>query len=162
MKRGIVKHRAGGSRLVDALCRRVETYVGEREAAECWGSAARFSSVLDRLPGVTMLYARLGPGDPPLLVEIGRPGGGFLSPGRDAVEPGPEVELVLSVLARDYGGPEYYNVPLITAHMSATISRAQLESYVRLLESLAAARGVRLRLARRTLIARGLRGRRAG
>jgi hypothetical protein len=148
--------RLGARRLIDALCRRVETYASDREAAECWGSVARFASVVEKLPQIIMFYVRLNPNDILLLVEMYYEGGtSFLAPGRELLEPSESVEKVISILVRDYGGPSYYNVPLVTAHLSATLTRSQLESYVKLLESLAIARGVKLRLARRSLIARG-------
>ncbi len=154
--------RMGVKGVVEAVCRRIEDYLGVEEASECWGTVARFASTLDRLPGVLASYLRLSPGDSPLLVETARREPGYFSPGRSLLEPGREFETLISVLVRDYGGPQYYNIPLLTAHASATLTRQQMESYIRLLEGLAAAHGLHLKLARRTLVARTTRRRRRG
>ena len=67
-------------------------------------------------------------------------------------EPSETIERVLAALVRDYAGPDYYNIPLIAAHLNATLSGSQMAAYMRLLENLAAARGLQLKFARRSII----------
>jgi len=120
------------------------------EEAEALPEKAR---QLDRLPAARMLYLRPSPSDQPLLVEQPDPRGSYLAPGRVLEEPGEQQAWLAASLALHYQGPEYYNIPLIAAHMNATLDAGQLASYTRLLEALAAARGARLAASRRAAIA---------
>ena len=152
--------RGGLGRLLEAAAERAYSLLGdEPEAGEFRDLATRAPSLLDQLPGVSMFYVRLSPGDSPLLVEVPGQPGGYYSTGRPLLEPDPAVEEVVSVLVKGYGGPDYYNIPLIAAHLNATLTYRQMEEYMVLLESLAAAQGVRLELSRRYTLSRLLRPR---
>ena len=149
--------RGGLPRLLEAAAERASLLLGdEPEASEFDELASRAPGSLDQLPAVSMFYVRLSPGDQPLLVEVPGQPGGYYSTGRPLLEPDSRVERIVACLVRGYGGPDYYNIPLIAAHLNATMTGRQLEEYVTLLESLAAAQGVRLELARRYTIARRL------
>ena len=150
-----------GSRgLVDAAADRASQLVaGEREAEEMSSLRDRLARAVDQLPATRMLYVRLAAGDAPLLVEVPGEPGGYHSPGRVLEEPGSTVVDLVARLARHYAGPDYYNVPLVAAHLNATLDGGQLRLYTRLLEQLAAAHGAPLALARRTGMA-GLKRRR--
>ncbi len=137
--------------LVEAACRRASELVSEEELGVCHDTA-RLVKALDRLPRVRAFYIRLSPGDHPLLVEVPGSMGDFYARGRVLEEPDEALEELIAVLVRDYAGPAYYNIPLVTAHLNATLRGWQMENYMRLLESLAAAKGVRLPLARRTML----------
>lgn len=149
--------RGGLKGLVERAAAKAEALLAEEPEAEEFRSLAeRLPRLLDELPCSRMLYVRLNSSDHPLLVELPGEPGCYYSPGRVLEEPGSTVEEVVAALRRGYAGPEYYNIPLIAAHMNATLSSSQLTSYMRLLEQLAAARGLQLRLARRSLIGRNL------
>ncbi|MEB3851578.1 MAG: DNA double-strand break repair nuclease NurA [Desulfurococcales archaeon] len=122
-------------------------------AAEAEALREKLPRLLDQLPAARMGYVRLSPGDGLLLVEEPGEPGGYYSPGRVLEPPGSGWSWLVALLASQYSGPEYYNIPLIAAHLNATLSSDQLERYARLLESLAAARGLELRRARRAAIA---------
>ncbi|ABM81365.1 DNA double-strand break repair nuclease NurA [Hyperthermus butylicus] len=153
--------RRGGLRgLLEAAAEKAYVLLGdEPEASEFRSLAERLPELLDQLPGVSMVYVRLAPGDQPLLVEIPGPSGSYYSTGRVLVEPDAAVEEVLAALRRGYGDPDYYNIPLIAAHLNATITGRQMEEYMGLLESLALAQGVGLRFTRRYSISRRFRRR---
>ncbi len=153
---GMIVLRYGVRRIVETVCQRVSDYLGEREADECWDNSRRFTASLDTLPSTLLTYVRLGLGDKPLLVEIPFTSTTYFGCTREFYEPDERLETILSILVRDYGGPDYYNIPLIAAHMSATLKRQQLENYIKLLESLAAAHGVKLSVARSTALSRRL------
>jgi len=144
----------GLKRIVERLCSNMEKYLGDSEASVCWANADRLVSALDQLPAPLFIYVRLDPNDAPLLVELFATPGSIHSPGRILEEPSELVERVLAILVRDYAGPDYYNIPLIAAHLNATLSKGQMSAYMRLLESLAAARGLQLKFARRSIIGR--------
>ncbi len=147
----------GVRRVVESLCASIERLMpGEEEAEACWGGVERAVEAIDGLPGVEAVYVRLQPGEQPLLVELPAPHG-FWSPGRRMLAPDDYVEKTIALLLRDYGGGDYYNLYLVAAHVNATLSAGQMEAYMRLLDVLAAAHGVRLALARRTSMSRGLR-----
>jgi len=142
----------GLKRLVERLCSNIEKYLGDSEASVCWANADRLVSALDQLPAPLFIYVRLSPNDVPLLVELFATPSSIHSPGRILEEPSELVERVLAILVRDYAGPDYYNIPLIAAHLNATLSKSQMSAYMRLLENLAAARGLQLKFARRSII----------
>ncbi|HIC99571.1 MAG TPA: DNA double-strand break repair nuclease NurA [Pyrodictiaceae archaeon] len=146
----------GLKHVVERLCSNMEKYLGDNEASICWTNAERLVTALDQLPAPLFIYVRLDPNDTPLLVELFAAPGSIYSPGRILEEPSEPVERVLAALVRDYAGPDYYNIPLIAAHLNATLSGSQMLAYMRLLESLAAARGVQLKFARRSIIGRRL------
>ncbi len=154
--------RLGARGLVEAAAERAEQLLppGEREAHELRDQAGRVAAAVDQLPAPLLQYMRPAPGDPLLLVEHPGPVGGYHSPGRVLQEPRGSVLEALAAIVSGYAGPEYYNIPLIAAHLNATLSSRQLGNYLRLLESLAAARGVSLGLARRASMARRLARRR--
>jgi hypothetical protein len=154
--------RGGLRRLLEAAAERAYMLLGdELEASEFKDLALRAVHALDQLPGVSAFYIRLSPGEYPLLVEVpGRPGG-YYSTGRPLLEHDSLTESIIATLVKGYAGPEYYNVPLIAAHLNATLTYRQIEEYMTLLESLAAAQGVRLQLSRRYSIARALKQREA-
>ena len=149
--------RGGVRGLIERAAARAEALLAEEPEAEEFRSLAeRLPRLLDELPCSRMFYVRLGVGDHPLLVELPGEPGCYYSPGRVLEEPGSLVEEVVATLRNGYAGPEYYNVQLIAAHMNATLTSSQLASYMRLLEQLAAALGLQLRLARRSLTSRSL------
>ena len=136
--------------LVEKAVAKAETLLGEEpEVEELRALGARLPAELDRLPRVRLFYARLGSGDYPLLVEVPGSLGDYYSRGRLLEEPSTETEQLVAILARHYAGPEYYNIPLVAAHINATFTGMQLDQYMALLEQLANARGVPLRFARR-------------
>ncbi|HIP65073.1 MAG TPA: DNA double-strand break repair nuclease NurA [Pyrodictium sp.] len=142
----------GLKRIVERLCSNIEKYLGDNEASICWTNADRLVTALDQLPAPLFTYVRLDPNDTPLLVEFFASPGSIHSPGRILEEPSETIERVLAALVRDYAGPDYYNIPLIAAHLNATLSGSQMAAYMRLLENLAAARGLQLKFARRSII----------
>jgi hypothetical protein len=152
--------RGGLRRLLEAAAERAYTLLGdEPEASEFRDLALRAEPLLDQLPAVSAFYIRLSPGEYPLLVEVPGSPGGYYATGRPLLEPDALAETIVSVLVKGYAGPDYYNVPLIAAHLNATLTGRQMEEYMTLLESLAAAQGVRLQLSRRYTMARALRPR---
>ena len=150
--------RLGARGLAEAAAGRAERLLspGERETRELWDIVDRLAVALDQLPAVMMQYLRPAPGDPLLLVEHPGAPGGYHSAGRVLEEPRGRVLDALAAVARGYAGPEYYNIPLVAAHINATLDSRQLSNYLRLLEGLAAARGLSLGLARRVGMARRL------
>ncbi|KSW11602.1 hypothetical protein CF15_01865 [Pyrodictium occultum] len=153
--------RGGIKGLVERAASRAEALLaGEPEAEEFRSLAERLPGLLDELPCSRMIYVRLGAGDAPLLAEFPGEPGCYYSPGRVLEEPGAREEELVAVLRAGYAGPEYYNVQLVAAHMNATLTSSQLAGYIRLLEQLAAARGLQLRLARRSIMGRTLARRR--
>ncbi len=126
---------------------------GEPEVAEMESLAERLPQIIDSLPGVRMQYIRFNPHDAPILVEQPEPTTTYHAPGRVLVEPDTKNTGLIAQLAKHYAGPEYYNIPLIAAHINATLHTTQLEAYTRLLEQLAATRGLKLATTRRTRIA---------
>lgn len=127
---------------------------GEREALELEEMSRRLAEAVDQLPAPLLQYLRPAPGDPLLLVEHPGAAGGYHSGGRVLEEPRGAALEALAAVAAGYAGPEYYNIPLVAAHLNATLTGGQLANYLRLLESLAAARGMSLGLARRASMAR--------
>jgi hypothetical protein len=126
---------------------------GEPEVAEMDSLAERLPKTIDSLPGVRMQYIRFSPQDNPVLVEQPEPTTTYHTTGRILVEPNTKNTALIAQLAKHYAGPEYYNIPLIAAHINATLHTTQLEAYTRLLEQLAATRGLKLATTRRTRIA---------
>jgi len=151
--------RGGVRRVVETLCSSIERILPGEEAEACWGDVDRAVEAIDSLPGVGAMYVRLQAMEQPLLVETPA-GHGFWAPGRRMLLPDVEAEKLIAVLYRDYGGEDYYNIYLVAAHVNATLTGRQMEAYMRLLDVLASAHGVRLMLARRSTMHRGLRGRR--
>lgn len=136
--------------LAEKAVSKAETLLGEEpEVEELRALATRLPSELDRLPRIKLAYVRLGSGDYPLLVEVPGTMGDYYSRGRLLEEPGTDMETVIALLGRHYAGPEYYNIPLVAAHINATFTGLQLDQYMALLEQLANARGVPIRFARR-------------
>ncbi len=142
----------GGVRwLIEAACENALELLDGEDVGVCY-DASRLVKALESLPRIKGVYVRFAMDDNPLLIEVPENPGDFYATGRVFLEPDERLEFILSVLAGEYEGPLYYNVPLIIAHMNATIQSSQLNNYMKLLEALAAARGVILPLARRTRI----------
>ncbi|AEM39782.1 NurA domain protein [Pyrolobus fumarii 1A] len=136
---------------VDKLCDRVDEYIGGREAENCRGLRDDAVRAYQMLPAARMMYVRLAPGDDLLLVET--PGSSRLASEGRSLEPlNDDEEEVLRVLVAGYAGPRFYNRWLVAAHEAATMRGEHLALYAKLLDSLARARGVRLRLARRVSV----------
>ncbi len=136
--------------VIEKLCTRIEAVLGERDAEECWGIQQRLTSSLEQMPSVFSMYVKLGLEDTPILVELPIGHEWFFAPGRKFIPLNNMYESLVSVLVRDYAGPDYYNLPLVSAHINASLSSRQLSSYMALLEALASTRGVTLSFARRT------------
>ncbi|MET1127841.1 MAG: DNA double-strand break repair nuclease NurA [Thermoproteota archaeon] len=152
--------RKGQKELAERLVEKASALApGEVEEAEFAATAPRLSEALPLLPQVRLTYARLGVHDAPLLIELPGPLAGFYSAGRELREPGADVVTVVSALRRSYAGPAHYNVPLVAAHVNATLDSRQLASYARLLEHLSSLRGYSLKPARRAVMGRTLRRR---
>jgi len=146
----------GARGILEAAVDRAEQLLapGDEALEELRGLASRAARALEELPCSRMLYIRPAPGDPLLLAEEPGAPGTYLAPGRALEEPRGRVMDAVAALARHYAGPDYYNVPLVAAHLNASLDSRQLASYTRLLESLAAARGLRLQLSRRLALGR--------
>ncbi len=153
---------AGGTRgLLERAAAKAEQLLSPGEqAVEEIKAASTKAGLLDQLPGPRMLYLRPAPGDPLLMVEQPGAPGSYYSGGRSLEEPGTGEAEAVALLTSQYAGEEYYNIPLVAAHINATLDGATLRRYAGLLESLAAARGVRIPVARREAMARRLRRRR--
>ncbi|MET1101295.1 MAG: DNA double-strand break repair nuclease NurA [Pyrodictiaceae archaeon] len=108
------------------------------------------AEVLDRLPSSKAIYVKLSAYDKPLLVELPVKEVSYYMPGRWIEEPGPYDTRIVEALVAEYGGPYYYNTSLIVAHINATLSEQQIAYYMRILEEIAASRGLVLPLPRRS------------
>jgi len=128
----------------------------DEEAAEVEALSQRLVAALDSLPSINMFYLRPVADDEPMLVEVPGEPGGLLSPGRVLSEHGERTVSLVSLLVSHYANRDYYNIPLVAAHINATLSARQLLAYTRLVEQLALARGLDLRVARRVMMSRSL------
>ena len=149
-----VLERLGPRGLAEKAAEKALEVLAGPEAGDAEALRDKLPRVLDQLPAPRMLYARLGHGDEPLLVEVPGEPGSFHSPGRVLEEPRAGDTWLVAALASRYGGSSiYYNIPLVAAHMNATLDSGQLAGYASLLERLAAARGIALTPSRRLAMA---------
>jgi len=133
------------------LCKRVEEYIGGREAENCRGLLEDAIVAYENLPATRMIYVRLAPREDPLLVEtLGETR--LAGEGRRLARLEEGEESMLGVLVAGYAGPRFYNKWLVAAHEAATMRSEQMVLYVKLFDALARSRGVNLRLARRTAV----------
>lgn len=103
-----------------------------------------------RLPSVNVVYLKPGSVDHPLMIEYpywDYPITRYFR--RKLREPDLLDEEVVSVIRMGYKGQGFYNTWLVRAHLLAKVRGHHMKSYVSLVESALASRGVRLPLARR-------------